>query len=303
MKRSSTCLVAMLVFASCSMLPRDASAGLLIVGNFIGGEQQGPSFGGGNIVNIFGAAASAWESVILDDFVLSIDYGWGPEPGGYHYLLDQGGELNRETRGLILVNPQVFSDGSFAPLFMDPTPSANEEFTTYQETAQDFGGGLLNTGRVLQGNVEGVPFYLDLYTIISHELGHALGLSNANVSFVAEAADGDIDITGSQPYAGSSLPLATNNFGVTSHLAINGAVMTGLFPNGRQLLSDADILADAQLSGWHTTLSAGSEPTSSPGPGSTDPVPEPATLWFIASGALVWAAGNCRRRTRSRTDS
>jgi hypothetical protein len=290
MKRSSRLLVTLFVFASGSMLARDASAGLLIVGNFIGGEQKGPSFGGGNIVDIFEAAASAWESVIRDDFTLRIDYGWGPDPGGYHYLGEQGGDPNRETAGTILVNPQIFNDGTFAPLYMDATPLDNAEFTSYQETAQDFGGGMLNTGRILQMNVEGVPFYLDLYTIVSHEIGHALGLSNANASFITEGADGDIDVTGSQPFAGSVIPLATNNFGVTSHLAVNGAVMTGLFANGRQLLSDADILANAQLSGWHTTL----EP---------EPSPEPAALWLMGSAIAALAGGERRRRKRSRPDA
>jgi hypothetical protein len=290
MKRTSPFLVAVFAFASCLLLPRASSAGLVILGTFIGGQQQGPSFGGGNIVDIFDAAASGWESVIRDDFVLHIDYGWGPDPGGYHFLTQQD-DLNRETRGTIFLNPQIFNDGSFAPLYMDPTPLDNAEFTSYQETAQDFGGGLLNTGRMLQMQVEGVPFYLDLYTIISHEIGHALGLSNANSSFIAEAADGDIDVTGSQPFVGSSLPLATNNFGVTSHLAIQGAVMTGLFPNGRQLLSEADILANAQLSGWDTTLN----PT---------PTPEPATLWLVGSGvAALVGAGRRRRRQRAKTDS
>lgn len=288
MKRSFKFLVTFLACASCVAVARDASAGLLIVGNFIGGEQKGSSFGGGNIVDIFHAAAAAWQSVIRDDVTLRVDYGWGPDPGGYHFLGEQSGDPNRETAGTILVNPQIFNDGTFAPLYMDPTPLDNAEFTPYQETAQDFGGGLLNTGRILQMNVEGVPFYLDLYTIISHEIGHSLGLSNANSSFIAEAADGDIDVTGSQPFAGSSLPLTTNNFGVTSHLAVNGAVMNGLFPNGRQLLSDADILANAQLSGWHTTL--GPEPT-----------PEPATLWLVGSGIVALAGGARRRRKPTNT--
>ena len=82
-----------------------------ILGNFIGGAQQGPSVGGGNIVDIFNAAASTWENAIRDPFELSINYGWGQDPGGFHFLLSQGGVLNRETQGLILVQPQVFSPG------------------------------------------------------------------------------------------------------------------------------------------------------------------------------------------------
>lgn len=287
MNGSSTFAVPVLACALCLAVPCEASADLIILGNFIGGEQKGSSFGGGNIVDIFDAAAAAWESVIRDDFTLRIDYGWGPDPGGYHFLTQQGGDPNRETAGTILVNPQIFNDGTYAPLYMDPNPSDNAEFTSYQETAEDFGGGSLNTGRILQMAVAGIPYYLDLYTVISHELGHALGMSNANVTFVAEAADGGIDVYGPQPYAGSYLPLATNNFGVTSHLAIQGAVMTGLFPNGRQLLSDADILATAQLGGWTTTLSPAPAPT-----------PEPATAFLVGTAILAIVSGRRYRRKR-----
>jgi hypothetical protein len=290
LKHSAKFLLTLFAYASFSMMARDASAGLLILGNFIGGEQKGGSFGGGNIIDIFDAAAAAWEGVVLDDFVLRLDYGWGPDPGGLHVLVAQGGIPNRETHGLILVNPQIYNDGSFTTLYMDPTPSDNDEFTAYQETFEDFGGGLLNTSRVFFSDTMGTSFqYLDLYTILSHEIGHALGISNANISFVAESADGDIDVTDSQPFAGSSLPLATNNFGVTSHLDISGPVMAGLFPNARQLLSDADIVATAQLSEWNTTLS----PVA---------VPEPATLWLVGCGIVAVVGTERQRRKRQRID-
>src|SRR5262245_48903282 len=88
--------IAALVFAIAILNAPQLSAAS-IIGNFIGGTQLGPSVGGGNIVDIFNAAASTWEAAIADPVQLTIDYGWGPDPGGYHYLLEQGGTPNRET--------------------------------------------------------------------------------------------------------------------------------------------------------------------------------------------------------------
>ena len=128
------------------------TSAITIVGNYIGGVQQGPSVGGGNIVDIFDAAASTWESAIQDPFELTIDYGWGTEPGGYHYLLQQGGAINRETHGLILVEPQIFAPGHFATLFMDATPMLNEEFKPEVCTERDLGGGMLSVSRYLDAS-------------------------------------------------------------------------------------------------------------------------------------------------------
>ena len=117
-----------LVFALMSVFGVGNASALTIEGTFIGGTELGRNFGGGNIHDAFRAAANAWEHVIKDKFVVHFDYGWGTSPGGTHTLLEQGGTPNRETRGLILINPQVYSDGTYVPLFLDPTPRRNNEF-------------------------------------------------------------------------------------------------------------------------------------------------------------------------------
>lgn len=261
---------------------------LAIVGNFIGGTQQGPSVGGGNIVSIFAAAAGTWENAIHDPFELHIDYGWGPDPGGYHYLQAQSGSPNRETNGLIYVQPQIYNDGSYATLFMDPTPTFNEEFSPEGRSIQNLGGGALTVGRFLSA-ADAAPagLWQDLYTIFLHEIGHSLGISNANTSFISEAVDGQVQIGADLPFGGSVIPLARNNFGVTSHLDLQGGnLMSGLSFNERRLPSAADILVNTQLSGFsNVNLEA------------TQVVPEPTTMLLFATG-IAGLAGIIRIRRK-----
>ncbi|MDM7996439.1 MAG: hypothetical protein QUT30_12250 [Acidobacteriota bacterium] len=234
---------------------------LTIIGNYVGGTQLGTSFGGGNIQDIFRAAADIWESVILDDFTVVFDYGWGPNPGAYHWLIEQGGEPNREIHGGIWVNPQMCGVDQYCVLFMDSTPYESEEFTEYAESSQDFGTGLINTERSYMDRNFGVV-YQDLLYIFLHEIGHGLGMSHGNVSFVAERADGFVDITSPLPYAGASIPLAANDYEVVSHLNILGhSVMAGCQANTRCLPTVADILALAQLSGFRQLNLGGGHPT------------------------------------------
>jgi PEP-CTERM motif len=250
------------------------TSAITIKGEFLGGQSLGPTFGGGNIDTIFRAAASAWEQGIRDDFTVILNYGWGSSPGGTHQLLVQGGSPNRELVGEIRVNAQVFNDGRFAQLFLDPTPFTNEEFTTFFDRTQDFGGGAVNVERRYSGT-DGisVPLFQDLFSIMTHEIGHGLGMSNANTSFVTEAADRNVTVTGSLPFAGTIIPLATNELGVTSHIDLSGPVMSGLGFNDRRLPSDLDILANVQLSGFRNP--------------NLQTVPEPHTLLLLTSGLAV----------------
>jgi PEP-CTERM motif len=270
---SSARIVALSVFALVLWTPICTSA-ITVQGQFLGGQSLGPTFGGGNIDTIFRAAASAWEQAIRDDFTVTLNYGWGSSPGGTHQLLIQGGSPNRELVGEIRVNAQVFNDGSFAQLFLDPTPFTNEEFTTFSDRTQDFGGGAVNVERRYAGADEiSVQLFQDLWSIMAHEIGHGLGISNANTSFMTEAADVNIIVTGSLPFAGTIIPLATNDAGVTSHIDLTGPVMSGLGFNDRRLPTDLDILANAQLSGFRNL--------------NLQTVPEPPTLLLLASGLAV----------------
>ena len=277
-----------LFLAAVFSAPSSASA-IAIYGNFIGGTQLGPSVGSGNIVDVFEAAAATWEGAFLDDFDLFIDYGWGVDPGGYHFLQAQGGVINRETQGLILVQPQIYAPGEFATLFLDPTPTLNEEFSSEISFTQDLGAGELNVGRLMTASSNApTGEWQDLYTILLHEIGHALGLSNANATYIADGADGSIEVRDPLPFAGTVIPLARNNYGVTSHLDLpNGRpVMSGLGFRDRQLPSAVDVLVNAQLSGFTNVNLEPTQPAHS--------VPEPSTLLLLGMGL----AANCAIKRR-----
>ncbi len=271
----------LLIFALFFIVVGDASA-LTIIRDFIGGTPQANVVGNGNLVDIFNEAADQWEASILDPHIITLHFGWAPVGGGTHSLNSQGGTPNRETEGTILFNNDTLS-GHFQ-WFLDPTPGLNEEYLSYREDFDDLGGGRINTGRVYSHAVGDAADarYTDLLSAALHEIGHAFGMSAANTRFIAESTDGDIDITTPGFFQGTTIPLALNNFGVTSHFHpfINGRpAMSSQSGGERNLLSALDILAMAELSQFnHVNL----DPY-------ITPVPEPSSILFIMSGlAGIW---------------
>jgi hypothetical protein len=87
-------------------------------------------------------------------------------------------------------------------------------------------------------------------SVALEQIGHALGLCAANVSFQNEAADGRIDLRSPLPKAGLALMLQRNNAGPTEYLdeTVYGTLLAGVNPRERRLPSAADILAVAQVS-------------------------------------------------------
>ncbi len=238
---------ALLLLASAFAVVPQASA-VTIVTYFMGGTPPANAAGGGDLMAIVNSAARTWESAYSTPSRLILYVGWAEVgPAGIHALVEQGGAPNRETVGMIL-----FDNSGALSYYLDPTPDSDEEYLQLMEQYQDLGGGHINVGRVYThptGDAEG---RVDLLTAAMHEIGHALGMSNANLSFTEESRDGIIRISEQFPFAGTVIPLASNYSGLTSHFDAErlnyGPVMTGFASDERRLPSALDILAIAQIS-------------------------------------------------------
>ncbi|MEO6593296.1 MAG: hypothetical protein ABIP94_00925 [Planctomycetota bacterium] len=261
------------VLTALAFTPSQTSAQVTIVRNLGAGAQPATVAGGGNLTAIFNAAADWWEgTLVTTPYTVTITYQWGPLSGGtlgLHSLVSQGGVPNRETAGNITFD----NDGS-SSWFLDPTPCANSEFTTGPTlTSANLGGGVLNTGRTFTGGTGSASGRTDLFSVCLHEIGHSLGLSSANTSFIAEAADLDIDVTAPRPFPGSVIPTISG-----AHLNLTNALMfPSIGTSLRHLPTDADALSNAQVSQM-TNIST---MTSCPGtPGSS-----PLTTTFANNNA------------------
>lgn len=198
--------------------------------------------GGGDWKGIVGAAIDRWEAAIPDPYNLSLAFGWftlANPPTGQHFLISQGGVPNRETQGNIVFYRNVNQ------WFFDSTPTDNSDFSTFTAFSADLGGGTINTGRVFTGPSPDAAGRSDLFTFALHEIGHALGLSGDNISFIAESGDCDVDVVSPRSFPGTTIPLA--NCG--PHLSLANALMfTGAFAGTRRLEADIDILTMCELS-------------------------------------------------------
>jgi hypothetical protein len=220
-----------------------------IVANFIGGAAPFNASGGGNLTNIMNTAAHLWESAYSDPLTITLYYGWARVgDAGTHTLMVQGDFPNRELVGQIL-----FDNSGNAPFYLDPTPDSNEEYRRYTEEQQNLGGGFLNVARVYSDPTGAAQGQVDLLSVALHEIGHAMGMCAANTSFVAKSRSGFIAISGSVPFAQTTIPLTSNYYGIIAHFDSTvisyGSLMSGVNADERRMPSELDIVANAQISG------------------------------------------------------
>ncbi len=233
-----------ILFLSASSVPA-----LTIDTHFIGGEEPANVVGHGNLHDIVRAAARMWESVYSEPMTLTLYYGWADiGNAGTHALSTQGGTPNREISGTIL-----FDNTGAASFYLDPSPYLNEEYPKLTEESQDFGGGYINVARVFSNPIGEAAGRLDLLSVVLHEMGHALGLSAANISFLEQSGAGVLAIADELPFEGSLIPLAYNTAGIVAHFSVDeisyGSLMAGINADERRIPSELDILANAQISG------------------------------------------------------
>jgi hypothetical protein len=239
-----TALAMFIILCICAV----GAPALTINTQFVGGNPPANAVGGGNIEDIVNAAAHMWESVYSDSITITLYYGWAPDDNaGTHTLITQGGTPNRELCGRIL-----FDNSGAVPFYLDPTPYSNDEYARFTEESQNLGGGYLNVARIYTNPIGAASGHVDLLSVVLHEIGHSLGLSATNASFIWQSRSGIIDIISNLSYKGTIVPLAYNYSGIVPHFDVTevvyGSVMAGINGDERRIPSELDILANAQIS-------------------------------------------------------
>lgn len=209
-------------------------------------------------------AAAVWEDFIEDPWTLNVSFWWED-------LSDDSGtlalELTTDTSGGKPTTARITFDtevnGVERNWFIDPTPLDAGEFSLdtslYRDlsVARQVEGFTGNPPDLLEVNVIGsaktsapqvARTGFDLYSVMLHELGHAVGMSPPLVG--TETADGDYDIL-PQFLGGAAAGARVESAGNTAHLGAVGTLMGPTFTTGqRRLASTTDILAVAASADW-----------------------------------------------------
>lgn len=245
-----------LVVGVVLFLTVETAPALTIIRDFIGGTPPTNSIGAGNLQTIFNVACDVWELAIRDDYTQTLHYGWANVGGGQHVLNVQGGTPNRETDGTILFNNNN-QPGNYS-WYLDPNPLADTGYTNWTEESASLGVRPINVTRWFKGGGKGYPIQADLFTSAMHETWHALGSSFGNTSFTNQSAGGSINIAlpSLGKFAGTVVPLQTNNLGIVSHIeyvpGTSGMSLgSGSFSSGARAYPDMLSMAVvAQISGF-----------------------------------------------------
>jgi len=217
-------------------------------------RSQAPEFdiNGDRLRGLVNAAAAYYEDIIEDEATIDLAFTWGELDSGTLGLAAtvelQGG---RPVSSRIRFNTNV-------DWFIDPTPHDHSEFNFIQTTVGD-----LSDGNTLNSLTGAPPSLLevgfagtrnepddttDLYSVVLHELGHAVGLSSSVIGTAAD--DGDFDIP-SRFLGGATAGFRVSSSDDVAHLA---APRTSMYPviieDIRRLPGATDILAIASAANW-----------------------------------------------------
>jgi hypothetical protein len=230
-----------------------------------GAVNPGFDLGGGQLQAIFAAVDSYYTDIFEDgDHSLTINFWYQDLTNlGDHDFISADGN-NRENVANIKIDTNLGVGGALRNYFFDPTPTDNSEFTMTQTLWRDIGGtnqaDWFNSAGTIPDTFEtsftgvangGGPAagMTDMFSLVLHEVGHALGMSGASPATQAEAGvDSDYDFNSNFIF-GANLAADTRDqpSDFIGHLDNPNALM---FPSlggtgTRKLPSHADLLAMA----------------------------------------------------------